>query len=106
MCDRWKESPETFLSDMGPCPKGCTLDRKDTNENYEPSNCKWSTKKEQDRNRRTNKIHTVQGFTGCIVELCEHFGVSVAAFYSRLDNKWSIERALLTPVRPKKTARD
>jgi hypothetical protein len=99
MCDRWKESPENFLADMGPCPKGCTLDRIDTNGNYEPSNCKWSTKKEQDRNRRTNKVYTVKGVTGCIVELCEHFEISKHSFYTRRALGWSVEKSLTEPLR-------
>lgn len=54
ICDRWlgEHGFENFLSDMGPRPEGQTLDRVDTNGNYEPSNCKWSTLSEQAHNRR------------------------------------------------------
>jgi hypothetical protein len=51
ICDRWGKF-ENFLSDMGPRPKGRSLDRKDNSGNYEPRNCKWSTPKEQSNNRR------------------------------------------------------
>ena len=57
VCDRWMERPggfENFLEDMGERPKGFQLDRIDSDKDYSPENCKWSSKYEQMANIRSN----------------------------------------------------
>lgn len=54
VCDRWMNSFENFLADMGERPDGMTLDRIDVNGNYEPGNCKWATDAEQRMNKRNS----------------------------------------------------
>ena len=72
-----------------------TLDRIDANGNYEPSNCRWATRKEQSRNTRGVKIIEYNGVKKSIAEWAEDLGINYHTLYSRLTTLgWSAERAL------------
>ncbi len=51
VCERWKDF-KNFLEDMGERPENTSIDRINNDSNYEPTNCKWSTRSEQNKNKR------------------------------------------------------
>src|SRR6266581_1626049 len=63
ICQRWLLSYLNFLNDMGRCPPGKSLNRKDNNGNYTPGNCIWSTRIEQANNTSKNHFITLSGQT-------------------------------------------
>lgn len=75
VCDRWKGSFDAFVADMGERPAGYTIERKNNDGNYEPSNCKWATRKEQQMNRGNAVFVEIQGSKFRAVELSEFTGM-------------------------------
>ncbi len=98
VCERWMNSFENFLADMGERPEGMEIDRwPDRSGNYEPGNTRWATPKQNSRNRSDNKIVTVRGMTGCVAELCEYFKVPYGRTNGRLWKGWPVEEAFFSP---------
>lgn len=95
VCDGWKTF-ERFFADMGPRPAGTTLDRyPDRNGNYEPSNCRWATPKEQANNQRTNVDITLNSKTQNLKQWCTELGVNYGTAKSRMyRGETSAERIL------------
>lgn len=92
---------ENFLADMGEAPEGRSLDRKNNNLGYSKRNCRWATRTEQARNTRSNRMLTFRGETLCFAAMAEKWGQTKATLSGRLLAGWTLERALVTPVKQK-----
>lgn len=91
MCERWRNSFESFLGDMGRRPSAKhSIDRfPDTNGNYEPSNCRWATATEQARNKRSTLVVEHAGERLLLIEWAERLGVKYATLWQRYrDGHW------------------
>lgn len=113
VCERWRTFGE-FVADNGDPPAGTSIDRIQTSGHYScgncdecirndwPMNCRWATIVQQQRNRSSNRLVTLQGETRCVSEWCEILRLNRNAVYARLHQGWDMDKALLTPIRPKK----
>lgn len=96
VCPQWsgRDGFEQFYADMGPKPTiNHTIDRIDPNDDYTPENCRWATRKEQNRHRSNNKIVTYQGKTQTLIEWSEELNIPIKTLINRLRANWSVERA-------------
>lgn len=99
VCDRWKDDFDAFNADMGPTWKcGLSIERNDVNGNYESSNCRWATQREQTRNRR-NTVYVDSPWGRIpLVEAAERSGLGHQTIRNRIKSGWPEEKWLLPPV--------
>lgn len=100
ICERWANSFNAFLADMGPRPGlEYSIERVNNDLGYSKDNCVWDTWHAQNRNRRTNVLLTYNGKTQCAVDWARELHFPEHLVYVRIRWGWTIERALTTPVR-------
>lgn len=95
---RWDEF-KNFMLDMGrkPDPK-FTIERDDVNGNYEPTNCRWISRKDQGRNKRNSVFVTYNGKKILLIDLVEELGLSRNVVYQRLKLGWTLAQAIALPL--------
>lgn len=108
VCQRWQDSFESFLEDVGPAPsEQHSIDRVDNDGNYESDNVRWATKSEQIKNSRKARLITWQGRTMNLCDWSEETGIKRTTIQMRIDHYgWSVHDALTKPVRRKRDALD
>ena len=102
ICDEWKNDFKVFHDwafangyDENAKRGDCTIERIDVNGNYEPSNCRWATMKEQCRNTRSNNLITYNNETRCLMDWSYILNINYDTLLNRFKKGWTIEKAFM-----------
>lgn len=100
VCDRWLNSFENFIEDVGFRPgKGYSLERKDNEKGYSPENCVWADALTQGNNCRSNKIIIIDGQSKTMAQWARFYNIRYSAVAQRITKlKWDYLKAFTTPV--------
>lgn len=93
VCARWTNSFANFINDMGLKPsRHHTIERKDNDGGYNPSNCRWATRIENGNNKRNSRVVTFKGESLTLAMWARKLGIGVATFTDRFKYGWPIEK--------------
>lgn len=94
VCARWSEYGtgfQNFLADMGERPQGFTLDRIDNNKGYNPENCRWTTRKQQQWNMEATRSVTIGGVEYVVAEVAYRYGFKPDTLFVRAKTAQSFD---------------
>lgn len=101
ICPEWDDFHK-FASDMGPKPTPRhSLDRIDNDADYSPTNCRWATKREQQRNRRGAVFVSIQGVDYRLADLTAKTGIKGDTIMARADAGFSLAEIMSKKAIPK-----
>ena len=100
VCEEWSEFlPFKEWALSSGYKDGLTIDRIDNDMGYSPDNCRWATMREQQNNKRSNRVLVYNGKKYTLTQLAEEFGIKKTTLKERLNAGWSVEKSVETPIR-------
>lgn len=99
VCEDWL-SFENFYRDMGERPgKKYSIDRKDNEKGYSKENCKWSSRQEQERNKRNSVFVEYEGETMILADVAKLNGIHAITLRNRMKTGMTLEEAINKPIK-------
>jgi hypothetical protein len=99
VCQRWLDSLENFIEDMGERPESYTVERVNRKGDYCKENCIWATRKVQQNNTSRNVWLEFKEEKKTIAQWAYFYGIPYNTLWQRLKVGWSIEKALTIKVK-------
>ncbi len=96
VCERWQSDFHAFVADMGPRPPGYSLDRIDNDKGYSPENCRWASRKEQQKNTRLVRFVEIEGVRYKAVEIAQRAGLKTDTVIERAARGLSYKQVCAT----------
>lgn len=100
ICQRWLDSFDTFVDDMGMPPEGHSIDRIDPYGDYSPENCRWATRLIQSQNQKRTRFYQWQGESLCLTEVARRANVDYYQVYWAVFAGKSIDEAVQSITKP------
>lgn len=97
VCERWRQSFESFIADMGPRPPGHSIERVNNDGNYEAANCRWATRLEQNDNKRVTRRFNVEGASATLKTCARAMGERSWLIHGRIKRGWHPDCAIAIP---------
>lgn len=94
ICQRWRDDFFAFVDDMGPRPKGHEIDRIDNDGDYTPDNCRWATRRQQQRNQTITRRVVIEGAEYLAVALADKSGLKTDTIVSRAQKGLSYDEVI------------
>lgn len=99
VCPEWLVSFEAFFDSMGECPKGFCIERINNDGNYEPDNCKWASRLDNNKNKRNTIKIKIKGEELCLKDAAKKMGLNYSTAKLRISRMgWTPIEAVMEPV--------
>lgn len=104
VCEEWRDCAAFVAwAESNGYEPGKSIERIDNDKGYSPDNCRWATRREQQRNRHNNRMVTFRGETKCLADWAAELGTTSATLDYRIRRWGDVERALAEPIKRKTT---